>query len=71
MLLQLFETLSNVLPDTTVLVTGPDMDPVSGMVANHKLKPNVVIQEERLGTGHAVTVARNFFEGNTGTVLVV
>ena len=35
MLLQLFETLSNVLPDTTVLVTGPDMDPVSGMVANH------------------------------------
>nr|MCS5598228.1 NTP transferase domain-containing protein [Rhodospirillales bacterium] len=71
MLLQLFETLSNVLPDTTVLVTGPDMDPVSGMVANHKPKPNVVVQEERLGTGHAVTVARNFFEGNTGTVLVV
>ena len=71
MLLHLFETLSNVQPDTTVLVTGPGMDSVSGIVANHKLKPNVVIQEERLGTGHAVTAARNFFGGNTETVLVV
>ena len=71
MLSHLFETLSIVSPDRTILVTGLNTNSVSETVSQHSLNPEVVVQRQRLGTGHAVMAAKNYFEGESGTVLVI
>ena len=71
MLLNLLETLESLSPDRTVVVIGPDMDNVRTIVDGHRLKPEIVVQKERLGTGHALMAARDYFDGADGTVLVL
>ena len=71
MLTHLFETLSTILPERTILVTGPDMEEVNQLVSKHDLNPEIVIQKDRLGTGHALITAKKELQGNNGTVLVV
>ena len=71
MLLHLFETIECLSPDRTVVVIGPDMDTVGDIIDGHKLKPAVTIQKERLGTGHALMAAKDYFEGAVGTILVL
>ena len=51
----------------SVVVIGPGMETVAGLVAPHP----TVIQHERLGTGHAVAQARAALAGFDGDVLVV
>ena len=71
MLSHLFETLSTILPERTILVNGPDMEEVNHLVSKHGLDPEIVIQKDRLGTGHALITAKRELQGNDGTVLVV
>ena len=71
MLSHVFDTLSKVLPDQTVLVTGPDAKSISEIVSGHSLNPKKVIQKERLGTAHAVMAAKKYYEGEKGTVLII
>jgi len=52
----------------TVVVVGPDMEAVSEAVAPHP----VAVQQERLGTAHAVQAAREALGNSTdGTVLIL
>ena len=71
MLLHLLETLESLSPDRTVVVIGPEMDNVGTIVDGHRLKPEIVVQKERLGTGHALMAARDYFDDANGTVLVL
>ena len=71
MLSHVFDTLSKVFPDRTILVTGPDKDAIREIVLGHSLNPKIVIQKQRLGTAHAVITATKYFEGEKGTVLVI
>ena len=57
MILQLLDSLTEIDPDRIVLVIGPDMEPVSDAIAAAGYNFEVVIQQDRLGTGHAVQQA--------------
>jgi bifunctional UDP-N-acetylglucosamine pyrophosphorylase/glucosamine-1-phosphate N-acetyltransferase len=54
-------------PERLVLVLGPDMEAVARSVPDAE----VAIQQERLGSGHAVLMARQALDGFTGDVLVL
>lgn len=58
-------------PSETVVVLGPDMDAVSHEA--RKVFPNArdAIQVDRLGTGHAVLMAREALKAFNGTVLIL
>ncbi|MEO5372714.1 MAG: bifunctional UDP-N-acetylglucosamine diphosphorylase/glucosamine-1-phosphate N-acetyltransferase GlmU [Alphaproteobacteria bacterium] len=53
--------------DRVVVVVGPGMEAVTQLAAPH----TSVVQQERLGTGHAVAMAREALAGFTGDVLVL
>ena len=53
------------------VVIGPNMDDVKQEVSSHVDNPQFFIQEERLGTAHAVLAARSTLEGHDGPVLVL
>jgi bifunctional UDP-N-acetylglucosamine pyrophosphorylase / glucosamine-1-phosphate N-acetyltransferase len=58
-------------PKQTVVVVGPDMD-VVGVEAKRFLPNSVLaVQEDRLGTGHAVSMAKGALSGFAGTVLML
>lgn len=58
-------------PRETVVVVGPDMDTV--WIEARGVFPGVrqAIQADRLGTGHAVSMARQALEGFSGTIVVL
>ncbi len=58
-------------PARTVVVAGPNMDNVAAEARSVFPSAQVAIQTERLGTGHAVGMARAALDGFTGTVLVL
>lgn len=58
-------------PKRTVVVVGPDMDAVGLEAQRYVPGCNVAIQQERKGTGHAVSVAKESLKGFSGTILVL
>jgi bifunctional UDP-N-acetylglucosamine pyrophosphorylase/glucosamine-1-phosphate N-acetyltransferase len=67
MICHLMASLSALTPDRQVVVIGPDMPAVADAVAPHP----TVIQHDRLGTGHAAMMARDWLDGFEGDILVV
>jgi bifunctional UDP-N-acetylglucosamine pyrophosphorylase/glucosamine-1-phosphate N-acetyltransferase len=61
------KALQPLSPALTVVVTSPGQDDVRAAVA----PAETAVQEEALGTGHAVLAARQQLEGFDGTVLVL
>lgn len=61
------DTVEAVSPAKIVVVVGPDMEDVGRACRHHTM----VVQEERLGTGHAVLQAKETLEGFAGNILVV
>ncbi|WP_283966317.1 bifunctional UDP-N-acetylglucosamine diphosphorylase/glucosamine-1-phosphate N-acetyltransferase GlmU [Tritonibacter sp. AK171] len=58
-------------PDRTVVVAGHEADLVRAATAEIDPDATVVLQEEQLGTGHAVLQARAALEGFQGDVVVL
>ena len=70
MVLHLFDSLTKIDPDRVVLVLGPNMESVSDKVAAEGYRFEVVVQKDRLGTGHAVQQAENVLSDFKGNILV-
>ncbi|KUP93816.1 bifunctional UDP-N-acetylglucosamine diphosphorylase/glucosamine-1-phosphate N-acetyltransferase GlmU [Tritonibacter horizontis] len=58
-------------PDRTVVVAGHEAEKVRAAVAEIDETATVVLQDEQLGTGHAVLQARAALEGFAGDVVVL
>jgi bifunctional UDP-N-acetylglucosamine pyrophosphorylase/glucosamine-1-phosphate N-acetyltransferase len=58
-------------PKRAVVVVGPDMDGVGLEAQRYFPGCNVAIQEERQGTAHAVSMAKEGLKGFSGTILVL
>ncbi len=58
-------------PERTVVVAGHEADLVRAAVAEIDEEAVIVLQEEQLGTGHAVLQARAALEGFSGDVVVL
>ena len=58
-------------PERTVLVTGDGSDPVEKAAASAGWEMNIVVQTERLGTGHAVLQAENALRDFQGDAVVL
>jgi bifunctional UDP-N-acetylglucosamine pyrophosphorylase/glucosamine-1-phosphate N-acetyltransferase len=58
-------------PERTILVIAPHMDKVRERVSTLYPGTRFAIQDQQLGTGHAVRCAREEFKGFKGTVLIV
>ena len=58
-------------PKEAVVVVGPDMEAVWHEARSVLPQASQAVQGERLGTGHAVSMAREALEGFSGTVLVL
>jgi len=67
MLAHVLDAASAVEPQHKVVVIGPDMDAVAEVAEGAA----TVVQESPLGTGHAVSQAREVLNGFTGDVLVL
>jgi len=67
MIAHLMATLETLAPERLVVVVGAEMEAVAKAVAPWQ----TVVQEQRLGTGHAVMAARDALDGFDGDVLVV
>ncbi len=55
----------------TAVIIGPDMPAVAEEARRYMPEAAIAIQEKRLGTGHAVAMAREALAGFSGTVLVL
>ncbi len=71
MVLHVLETAAALSPEKTMVVAGPEMDELVTLMATHDLTPDVAVQTERLGTGHAVMAARDVLGDFDGTVMVL
>ena len=71
MLLYLLDTLSELELEKVVLVLGPNMEQVIDLVSGSGFKVDIVIQDERLGTGHAVKQAKKNFSEYKGNIVVL
>jgi bifunctional UDP-N-acetylglucosamine pyrophosphorylase/glucosamine-1-phosphate N-acetyltransferase len=71
MVLHVLETAAALSPEKTMVVAGPEMDELVTLMATHDLTPDVAVQTERLGTGHAVMAARDVLGDFNGTVMVL
>jgi len=58
-------------PTSLVLVLGPDMAAAEESLPNGTPAVQIAIQQERLGSGHALLMARQALEGFAGDVLVL
>ncbi len=67
MLHHVLSTVSSLSPKSTVVVVGPDMS----QVADAATGATIAIQQEALGTGHAVLSARQALAGFEGTVFIL
>jgi bifunctional UDP-N-acetylglucosamine pyrophosphorylase/glucosamine-1-phosphate N-acetyltransferase len=63
------EAVQALSPSRIVMVIGHQAEAVRRELAGERLE--FVLQEERLGTGHAALMARERFTGFTGTILVL
>ena len=71
MLHHVLATARTLLPEHLVIVLGPDMDEISNSLRAVVPMAEIVIQQERLGSGHAVQMAKPALDGFTGDVLVL
>ena len=71
MILQLLDSLTDIDPDQIVLVLGPGMESVSDAVASAGYSFEIVIQKDRLGTGHAVQQTEKILSDFKGDILVL
>ena len=71
MLLHLMDTVAALAPARVVVVIGSAMDQVAAAVADHPLDASCVVQEERLGTGHAARQALPALQGFDGDILIL
>ncbi len=69
MLTYVLETVKQLDPSQTYVVVGHKRDLIMDYYKNRKLK--FVVQEEQLGTGHAVMQAKSHLENFSGMVLVL
>ncbi len=58
-------------PQEAVVVVGPDMEMVGNEARSVFPGASLAVQRDRLGTAHAVSMARPALQGFTGTVLVL
>lgn len=64
-------TAADLAPKQVVVVVGPDMDAVGQEARRHFPNCAMVIQQDRKGTAHAVSMARENLAGFSGTILVL
>lgn len=64
-------TAASLEPSNTAVVVGPDMKAVADEARQHIPNAVSVEQGERLGTAHAVSMAKAALNGSRGTVLVL
>ncbi|MEM7173323.1 MAG: bifunctional UDP-N-acetylglucosamine diphosphorylase/glucosamine-1-phosphate N-acetyltransferase GlmU [Pseudomonadota bacterium] len=67
MLGHVIDTVSALGPNRIVVVVGPDMEQVANAAQPHR----TVVQQDRLGTGHAVACAKNALGDHVGDVLIL
>ena len=58
-------------PASAVVVAGPEMDSVGAEARSVFPDAGIAIQPERLGTGHAVAMAKPALQGFAGTILIL
>ncbi len=71
MLHHVLATARALAPERLVLVLGPDMEEVGDTLPDAVPQAEIAIQQERLGSGHAVLMAKAALAGFTGDVLVL
>ncbi|MFP6690197.1 MAG: bifunctional UDP-N-acetylglucosamine diphosphorylase/glucosamine-1-phosphate N-acetyltransferase GlmU [Alphaproteobacteria bacterium] len=71
MLHHVLATARSLAPKRLVLVLGPDMESVSQSLPDGAPQAEIAIQQERLGSGHAVLMAKQALDGFSGDVLVL
>ncbi len=71
MLLHAMRAGASLDPDRVVIVAGHGAEAVTKVVLEENDDAQIVIQEEQLGTAHAVDQARNALEGFSGDVVVL
>ena len=71
MLHQVLATARSLAPERLVLVLGPNMEDVTQSLPDGVPQAEIAIQQERLGSGHAVLMAKQALADFTGDVLVL
>ncbi len=71
MIQYVLDTVGKLNPDKIVIIAGYLKEKVISYLNNLELRYEVAIQEEQLGTGHAVAQARRFFSNYDGDVLIL
>ena len=71
MLHHVLETARGLAPERLVVVLGPDMEAVGNSLPAGAPTAEIAIQQERLGSGHAVLMAKSALDGYSGDVLVL
>lgn len=71
MLGHVLSTAQALNPKHLVLVLGPHMEKVGAAMELEAPEIKIVVQEERLGTGHAVLKAKSILKGFNGNILVL
>ena len=69
MILHVMDTIKNLSLDHTYVVVGHQKEKVSGLVKDYQA--GCIVQEEQLGTGHAVLCAEKELTGIGGSVLIL
>ncbi len=67
MIQYLINTVEGIDPERVVVIVGPEMEDVTRAVAPHR----TLVQSRRLGTGHAVAVARELLHEFNGEILLL
>ena len=62
---------TGLLPKQVVVVVGPDMDAVGVEAQSYFPGCSIAVQQERKGTAHAVSMAKDSLAGFSGTILVL
>jgi bifunctional UDP-N-acetylglucosamine pyrophosphorylase/glucosamine-1-phosphate N-acetyltransferase len=71
MLGQVIDTAKALNPEKTVIVTGSGRDRVEGYIKANHPEASIGVQHPQKGTGHAVMMARETFQGFEGDVLIL
>ena len=71
MLHHVLVTARTLTPERLIVVLGPDMEEVSNSLPAGAPPAEIAIQQERLGSGHAVQMAKPALDGFSGDVLVL
>ncbi|MDH4162441.1 MAG: bifunctional UDP-N-acetylglucosamine diphosphorylase/glucosamine-1-phosphate N-acetyltransferase GlmU, partial [Nitrospirota bacterium] len=69
MIRHVLDTVSGIQPETIATVLGYQADEIRRSIEDYQ--PEIVIQEQQLGTGHAVRQAAKVIERATGPILVL